>query len=128
MKLSNRSLLNSINVLNKLNHSELPIKVAFIVLKNTKEVEKELANYYEMREKLVKKYAVLDDEGNPVPDEYGNLKFEDDNVQKWNSDINELLDSEVNIKLQTLSIHGLFKSELCVTPSELAMIEFMLKE
>ena len=40
MKLSNRLLLNSINILTKLNQLELPIKVAFIILKNTKAVEK----------------------------------------------------------------------------------------
>lgn len=128
MKLSNRSLLNSINVLNKLNQLELPIKVAFIILKNTKAVEKELTNYFEAREKLVKKYAILNEEGNAVPDEYGNLQFEDECVGKWNSDVNELLDLEISIKLQTISIDDLFKSDLSMTPTELSNIEFMIKD
>ena len=128
MKLSNRSLLNSINVLTKLNQLELPIKVAFIILKNTKAVERELTNYFEAREKLVKQYAVLNEEGQAVPDEYGNLQFKDECVGKWNSDINELLDLEVSIDLQTISIDDLFRADLSMTPTELSSIEFMIKD
>ena len=83
MKLSNRLLLNSINVLTKLNQLELPIKVAFI---------------------------------------------KDECVGKWNSDINELLDLEVSIDLQTISIDDLFRADLSMTPTELSSIEFMIKD
>lgn len=128
MKLSNRLLLNSVNVLSKLNQLELPIKVAFIILKNTKLVEKELTNYFEAREKLVKQHAILNEEGQAVSDEYGNLQFKDECVGKWNSDINELLDLEVSIELQTISIDDLFKSDLSMTPTELSSIEFMIND
>lgn len=128
MKLSNRSLLNSINVFTKLNQLELPIKVAFIILKNTKAVEKELTNYFEARERLVKQYAILNEEGQAVPDEYGNLQFKDECVGKWNLDINELLDLEVSIDLQTISIDDLLRSDLSMTPTELSNIEFMIKD
>lgn len=128
MKLSNRELLNSVNVLSKLNQSQLPVKVAFVILKNTKEIEKELTNYFDAREKVVSQYAVLDDEGKPIPDEGGNLQFKEDCIEKWNSDIQELLGIKYSVNLQMVSINELFKSELSISPSELSLIEFMLKE
>ena len=85
-------------------------------------------NYFEAREKLVKQYAVLNEEGQAVPDEYGNLQFKDECVGKWNSDINELLDLEVSIDLQTISIDDLFRADLSMTPTELSNIEFMIKD
>lgn len=128
MKLSNRALLNSINILNKLNQSQLPVKVAFIILKNTKTVDKELVNYFEAREKLVKQYALLNEEGQAIPDEHGNLQFKEGCVEKWNSDINELLDLEVEVEMQTMSTDDLFKLDLSMTPNELGIIEFMIED
>ena len=39
MKLSNEVLVSSVSVLGKLNQLELPVKVAFILAKNIKEVD-----------------------------------------------------------------------------------------
>lgn len=128
VKLSNQTLLNSLNTLTKLNQLELPIKVAFIVLKNTKEIEKEMSNYYDAREKLVKQCAILDVDGKPIPDEYGNLQLKDGCSEKWNLDIRELLDIKINVKLQAVSVNELFKTELSMSPSELSTIEFMIKD
>ncbi len=128
MKLSNQALLNCVSVLRRLNQLELPVKVAFVLSKNAKVIEKELGHYSEAREKLVKKYAVLDENDMPLADEHGNLQFKEGCIEDWNSDINELLNIDVNVKLQTLSIHDLFKSDLRITPAELSLIDFMLKE
>lgn len=128
MKLNNRVLVECIGTLRKLNQSELPVTVAFIIMKNTKEIEKEVSNYYAAREKLVQQYAILDETGNAVPDEYGRLQFKEGCVEKWNADIDELLEIDVKAKIQVISMHDLVKSELAITPSELSVIEFMIED
>ena len=62
MKLSNQTLVNSIPVLSKLNQLELPVKVAFILAKNIKEVDQSLGSYNETRNKLLRQYAEKDEQ------------------------------------------------------------------
>lgn len=128
MKLSNQSLLNSINVLSKLNQLELPVKVAFMLSKNIKEVDKGLEGYNETRKKFLSQYAKKDDEGMPKVDEHGNIIFKEECQEKWVRDIQELLELKTEVKIQKLSTHDLFKADLFISPSELLAIEFMIKE
>lgn len=128
MKLSNQALLNSIQVLIKLNQLELPVKVAFMLSKNIKEVDKGLEGYNETRKKLLFQYVEKDDEGMPKVDEHGNIVFKEECQEKWAQDIQELLKLKTEIKIQKIPTHDLFKAELSMTPSELSMIEFMIKD
>ncbi len=128
MKLSNQTLVNSIPVLSKLNQLELPVKVAFIVSKNIKEVDKSLGSYNETRNKLLRQYAEKDEQGMPKVDEVGNIIFKEDCQEKWTGDIQELLELKVNLKIETIPTHDLFKAEILISPSELEKIEFMIKD
>lgn len=128
MKLSNQTLVNSIPVLSKLNQLELPVKVAFIVAKNIKEVDKSLGSYNETRNKLLRQYAEKDEQGMPKVDEVGNIIFKEDCQEKWTGDIQELLELKVNLKIETIPTHDLFKAEISISPSELEKIEFMIKD
>ena len=128
MKLSNRMLVNSTQVLSKLNQLELPVKVAFILSKNIKEVDKSLESYNETRQKLIGQYAEKDENGMPKSDEVGNIIFKEDCQEKWMQDIQELLELKTNVKIQTISTHDLFKAEISISPLELETIEFMIKD
>lgn len=128
MKLSNRMLVNSTQVLSKLNQLELPVKVAFILSKNIKEVDKTLESYNETRKKLLFQYAEKDEEGMPKSDDYGNIIFKDGCQEKWTQDIQELLNLETTVQIQNISAHDLFKAEFSISPLELASIEFMIKD
>ena len=128
MQLSNQALLNSIPVLSKLNQSELPVKVAFILSKNIKEVDNGLDGYNETRKKLLFQYAEKDDEGMPKVDEHGNIVFKEECREKWTKAIQELLELKTDVKIQKISTHDLFKAELSISPLELATIEFMIKD
>lgn len=39
----------------------------------------------------------------------------------------ELLELKVNLKIEPISTHDLFKAEISISPSELEKIEFMIK-
>ena len=128
MKLSNETLVNSIPVLSKLNQLELPVKVAFILAKNIKEVDKSLESYNETRKKLLVQYAEKDESEMPKSDECGNIIFKEGYQEKWIQDIQELLELKTNVKIQTISTHDLFKSEISISPLDLEKIEFMIKD
>ena len=128
MKLSNQMLINSIHVLGKLNQLELPVKVAFILSKNIKEVDKSLESYNETRKKLLDQYAEKDENEMLKSDEGGNIIFKEGCQEKWIQDIQELLELKTNVKIQTISTHDLFKAEISISPLELETIEFMIKD
>lgn len=128
VKLSNQVLLNSIPVLNKLNQLELPVKVAFMLSKNIKKVDKSLEGYNETRKKLLLQYAEKDEKEMPKSDEQGNIIFKEGCQEKWVRDIQELLELKTDVEIQKISTHDLFKAELSISPLELATIEFMIKD
>ena len=127
MKLSHQTLVNSIPVLSKLNQLELPVKVAFILAKNIKEVDQTLGSYNETRNKLLRQYAEKDEQGMPKADEQGNILFKEGCHEKWIEEIRELLELKVNLKMDPISTHDLFKAEISISPAELEKIEFMIK-
>ena len=124
MKLSNEVLVSSVSVLGKLNQLELPVKVAFILSKNIKE----LGSYNETRKKLLVQYVEKDEQGMPKADEMGNIIFKEGCHEKWTEDIRELLELKVNLKIEPISTHDLFKAEISISPAELEKIEFMIKD
>ena len=125
MKIKNEVLLDSVQVLRKLNNAELPVRVSYKLAKNIKSIDKELKIYEEEKQKLINKYCEKDDEGKNKINEDGTIKILD--TEKWNKDIKELLDIEAEINIEKINIDELAKSDLKLTPSELTLIDYMIK-
>ena len=125
MKIKNEALVNSVQVLRKLNNAELPVRVSYKLAKNIKSIEKELNIYEEEKQKFINKYCEKDDEGNNKINEDGTIKIID--TEKWNKDIKELLDIEAEINIEKINIDELGKSDFKITPSELSLIDYMIK-
>ena len=125
MKIKNEALVNSVQVLRKLNNAELPVRVSYKLAKNIKSIEKELNIYEEEKQKFINKYCEKDDEGNNKINEDGTIKIID--TEKWNKDIKELLDIEAEINIEKINIDELAKSDLKLTPAELTLIDYMIK-
>lgn len=125
MKIKNEVLVNSVQVLRKLNNAELPVRVSYKLAKNIKSIEKELNIYEEEKQKLINKYGEKDEEGKSKVNENGMINILD--VENWNKDIKELLEIEVEINVEKINIDELAKSDLKITPSELTLIDYMIK-
>ena len=128
MKLSNEVLVNSVGVLGKLNNMELNIKVSYAIAKNIDKLEKELKVYNDERQKLIEKYSVKDEEGKTKIDENGIINIQEDKVQKWNEDINELIKLENEVDIHCIKLDDLFKCDCNITPGELHLINYMIVE
>ncbi|MGG7143540.1 hypothetical protein ACQPVP_08745 [Clostridium nigeriense] len=124
MKLSNERLINSVGVLSKLNNSELAVKTSYKLSKNIKTLDKEIVLFNEEKQKLINKYAVKNEKGeNKI--ENGIVEIAD--TENFNKECRELLDIEVDVKIEKINIDELAKSNLTITPGELSLIDYLIK-
>lgn len=128
LNLSNERIVNTINVLGKLNNAQLPIKVAYAISKNVNKIESELKAYNAEKAKLIDKYAVKDKEGKLKADEYGNVNIKEEHIEDWNRDIKELLSIENEVDIHMIQLDNLLNSDYSISPSELSAIDFMIEE
>lgn len=128
MEIALRGLVNSVEVLNKLNNMELPIKFSYSLYKNIKNISDELETYNERKSLLINKYALKDENGNIVIDSDKTVQLLDDNIELWNKEINELLDIIVSVDIVKLDLNELANSNCNITPAELKVIEYLILE
>ena len=73
--LNNIQLIAALDGLMALRQKELPVDLGFSLVDNLKTIRKRVEAYNEYRMELLKKYAKLDDQGNPVVKDNGFIDF-----------------------------------------------------
>lgn len=128
MILTNREMVTFLNSVGIIKEMALPVKASYAIAKNIKKIEKEIEVYNEERAKLLDKYGEKDEEGNLVVSEEQNIKIVPENVEKWNKDLNELLDIEVEVDIHKLKFSVLEESGTVMSISGIHSIDFMLED
>jgi sulfatase maturation enzyme AslB (radical SAM superfamily) len=125
MKNKNEVLVNSIGVLSKLNNEELPVKISYKLAKNIKEIDDTLKVFNDEKQKLINKYAEKDEnEANKIAED-GTVNIVDS--IGWNKDYKELIDIEVELKIDKINIDEFAKTDIKITPAELNLIDYLIK-
>ncbi|MBV4438578.1 hypothetical protein [Clostridium tyrobutyricum] len=124
VKLSNRRLLEDRNALMEVSKKQLPVKVSYAIAKNLSRVNRELKVYDSERQKLIEKYSFKDLKGNPIADERGQIKFQDQ--KGWEKDIKDLLDIENEIDIHTFPMKLL--EPFNISPAEIMAMDYMIKD
>ena len=127
VKLSNKKILDDVNVLSSLNGKQLPVKVSFAISKNIGKIESVLKVYNREREKLLEKYSKKDDEGKSII-ENGNITIQENKVEEWNKDIADLLAIENEVDIHKFSINEFNGKDYEISPGELRAIDYMIEE
>lgn len=127
MKLTNRRIVADTNFLGALTQRQLPIRVSYSIAKNVSKIENELKVYNAERQKLIDKYCIKDEEGNNIIDENNQLKIDDENLEVWNKEVNELLDIEVDISIHKFNENDLINANCEITPAEIMLIDYMIE-
>jgi len=116
MKITNKTLVDSVESLNKIVELSLPVKTAFKIVKATKIVESSLVAYNEVLAKIQDEHILKDEAGEPVtkahptnPD-LKQLVFED--VAAYHKAVAELHEIEVELALKPLKIDSLGAVEI----------------
>ena len=126
MKLSNRKILNDAQRLGEITQKSLPVKVSYAIAKNISKIQAELNTYNTEKEKLIEKYSQKDAEGKPIISEDNQIKLQEEHLEDWNKDINELLGIENEIDIHKFNINSL--EGCCMTSAEIMLIEYMIEE
>lgn len=117
--MKNREIIEHINALGNFTKEKLPVKLSFAIVKNFNKLQMAYKDYDESRKALLDEYSEKNEKGEIIPD-----KIADENIEKWNKEINELLDIEVDVDIHTVSIDVIENLQLSV--SDVAAIEFMI--
>jgi len=105
MKVKNLDLVAIVNVFDKYADKRLPQKISYAITKNIMSLENDYKCYQDSLNKLLKPYEehFTYDESNNIIQQYGIPILDDTKLQKeLISEINDLLDIEVDITLFTI--------------------------
>ena len=114
-------LLNSTEILQKLSQKDFKAKLAWSIARLLKEAEKEIQQFNDTRMNLIKKYDERDEAGDLITDEKGNCKIQQDAVQQFTDELNELVNTEIEINANKIDIELLEDTEF--TPSDMSLLE-----
>lgn len=93
-------ILSARDTLSRLGERTLPVKQSYRLAKLIKAINSEMGVYEGERIKLCEKYGTLDKDN-------GVYKFEGENREKFNADINVLLSQEVELDVKPIDISDL---------------------
>jgi hypothetical protein len=100
-------VINGVESMKYLMDVFLPAKTAYKVAKLAQGMENELKLFSDAREKLVRKYANKDENGEPIVDENNQITVTPDNIESYQKELNELLETEVKFDVNKIGIDEL---------------------
>lgn len=121
IKVKISELINCTESLQKLANTSLKAKLAWQVARMLKTADLEIQIFNDTRLSLIKKYAELDENGEIITDEKGNCKIGTENVSTFTNELNELLDTVIEMNVNKISIDDLDNMDF--TPAEINMLE-----
>ncbi|ABG83882.1 DUF1617 family protein [Clostridium perfringens] len=125
VKMTNKEILEKVNVLGEISLRKLPVKVSYAIGKNISKVERELKHYNKERQKLIEEYCLKEDDGTlKITD--GNYDIDPERLEYFNKEINELQEIEVEMNIHKFNIELLNGYEM--SPGDLMCIDFMIEE
>ena len=118
VKLSN--IFNAQREINSLTNLNLKASTAFKLSKCIKKLQEEIKDVEDKRIELVRKYKVSDPETRT-----------EENVQKFNEEFNDLLNTEIELYIKPISAQDLVDSdnkEISIETSVLIKLDWLFKE
>ena len=114
-------LLNSTETLQKLAQKDFKAKLAWSIARLLKSAEAEIQSFNDTRMNLIRKYGQKDENDELITDENGNCKIEQESINEFTNELNELVNTEVEINANKIDINLL--EDIDFTPSDMAILE-----
>ena len=121
IKVKISDLLNSTETLQKLAQKDFKAKLAWSIARLLKSAEAEIQGFNDTRMNLIKKYGEKDENGELITDEKGNCKIGNEVLTEFTTELNDLINEEVEINANKIKIELL--EEIDFTPSDMAALE-----
>lgn len=132
MKLTNKETVTMINTLEGMQDKILPRRLSYAISKNLERLKAAIYKPYDKeRINIIRKYAVLDENGNQKADVHGRLIYTD--REAYENEMDELLEIENEFDMHTIGEELLDQCEKEEKYTDLAVKEYaavmkMLKE
>ena len=114
-------LINSTDALKTLSQKPLKARCAYLVGKILRAADAEMTAFNEARMDLIKKYGEKDESGELKTDENGNVHIIMEELNNFNSELQELLKTTVEISSDRIKIDDI--GEIEFTPAEMTQLE-----
>ena len=121
IKVKISDLLNATETLQKLAQKDFKAKLAWTISKLLKQAETEIQSFNETRMTLVKKYGEKDENDELITDDKGNCKIVQECIDDFSNELDELLNTEVEINANKIQMSLLEDIEF--TPADMAVLE-----
>jgi hypothetical protein len=119
-------VLNSIGAFRSLSEQKIPAKVAFQIARLIRELDKENKTFDESRVKALQEYSERDENGEIKTSPEGNVVLRQDKIEEYNNKIQELLDTQIQINAEKISLSLLENLEL--SPVKMLNLEPFISE
>lgn len=110
----------------------LPSKLSYSISRNIKKLQEEVKSYNDEREKVCKRLAEKDGEGNPIIKD-GKYDISEENKKILDEELDALLDTDIDVDIHTVEIDPILDqcdaAERYHVPTarELMALEFMIR-
>lgn len=126
IKVNLNDILNASETFNVIMQQSFKGSLAFKIARLARELSKEMETFNAERQKLLQKYCVKDENGELKTNDNGTVQVEPDKINEFNEEFSSLLETEVEINAEKLSMNSLDSFD--ITPQQMISIEKFFEE
>lgn len=125
--MKNREIVAAYQNLNDIigKQEKYPVRFSYALTRNAKKLEECMKVFEEERNRLLDRYNVKDENGEPQYKKDGKINIAKEYREEWETEMEELLDIEVEFTPQMIEVTDLPDT---VEPVILLVLDFMIKE
>jgi hypothetical protein len=126
IKVNLNDILNASGTFNAIMQQSFKGSLAFKIARLARELSKEMETFNAERQKLLQKYCMKDENGELKTNDNGTVQVEPDKINEFNEEFSSLLETEVEINAEKLSMDSLDSFD--ITPQQMISIEKFFEE
>ena len=120
-----KDIVNNSTILQELLDKKLKGKTALNLARIIREMEPEYKTFQDTRTNLIKKYGKQEN-GELITDENGNYHIRTEDVEKFNNELEELLNVDITLNANKIDINDL--NDIEFTPRQMVFLEKFIEE
>lgn len=112
IKVTVKEVVIANQILNKLKQNYFNGKVAFVLARIIREIQKENEIFELTRMEIINRYADKDEEGKLLQTENGSIHIAEDRLPKCNSELSDMLSTTIELNIESIKEEWLANAEL----------------
>lgn len=121
-----QEMIESVSVLREINDKKMPARTAYQFARIIREVEKELKNFQDARNKLIERFGKKDEAGKLIEDENGNIEIFPGKQEIFKKEADELMASKIHVNCEKIELEDILENEF--SPAEINELFLFIKE